>query len=110
MDQLTLREKIGVNYTLLELSGAINASTFDELQQKVYSNIKNTNIVLDLENVTQIDSSGMGVILGGHNDGVDSNTKLFLMNPSEIVRHSLERTGFMSLFNIIHSVTEVSNV
>ena len=40
MDQLTLREKIGVNYTLLELSGAINASTFDELQEKAFSTVR----------------------------------------------------------------------
>ena len=32
------------------------------------------------------------------------------MNPSEASRHALERTGFLDTFNIIHGITEVSDV
>ena len=37
MDQLTIREKVGANYMLLELSGALNAYTVAELQDKVFT-------------------------------------------------------------------------
>ncbi len=109
MDQLTVKEKTGANYMLVELSGEMNSYTITELQEKVYDYIERTNVVLDLEHVTQMDSSGVGLILAGHNDGEEYKTKLFVMNPSDAARHSLDRTGFIDLLHIIHSVTEVSN-
>ena len=110
MDQLTLREKVGVNYMLLELSGTFNSNTCVELQQKVNQYIIDSNVVLDMEQVTQIDSSGVGIIIAGHNDGEEYNTRLLVMNPSESTRIALNKTGFFDLFHIIHSVTEVADV
>lgn len=109
MDQLALKEKIGVNYMLLELTGSLNSYTITELQEKLFEYIVDTNVVLDSSQITQVDSSGVGVILAGHNDAESSGTKLFIMNPSESVKHALERTGFFDMFHIIHSVTEVSD-
>ncbi len=109
MDQLTIREKKGANYMLLELAGAVNAYTVAELQEKVYTYIKKANVVLDMSMITQVDSSGVGVVLAGHIDGEKYNTKLFVMSPSDAARHSLERTGFMDSFYIIHAVTEVAD-
>lgn len=109
MDQLTIREKKGANYMLLELSGSVNAYTVSELQEKVYTYIKTANVVLDMSLVTQLDSSGVGVVLAGHIDGEKFNTKLFVMSPSDPARRSLERTGFMDSFYLIHAVTEVAD-
>ncbi len=109
MDQLTVQEKIGANYMLLELSGAMDSFTITELQNKVYSSIIDTNVVFDLSQITSLDSSGISVIFAAHNDGEKYNTKLFLMNPSDVAREALDRTGFMDTFNVIHSVTEVSD-
>lgn len=109
MDQLTLGEKVGVNYMLYECWGSVNSYTISELQEKVYSCLLDSNVVLDMSNVTSIDSSGIGVILAGHNEGEEYGTKFFIMNPSESTRHALMKTGFYDTFNIIHSVTEVSD-
>ena len=110
MVQLTINEKIGANYLLLELSGSVNAYTIAEFQEKVYGYIADSNVVLDMSQVLSIDSSGVGVLLAGFNDGVKFGNKLFIMNPSEAARHALERTGFLDWFSIIHAVTEVSDV
>ena len=59
MEQLTITEKSGANYVLYELSGAINAYTLAELQQKLYDAIGRDNVVLDLSKVSEIDYSGM---------------------------------------------------
>ncbi len=109
MDQLTIREKVGANYILLELSGSLNAYTVSELQEKLNTYILDSNVVLDMSQINGMDSSGVGLVLAGHNDGEDFGTKLFVMNPSDVARHSLERTGFWDSFYIIHSVTEVAN-
>ena len=107
MDQVAINEKIGANYILLELTGSINAYTITEFEEKVYNNIKKTNVVLDLSKVVSIDSSGLGVIMAGFNDGTKYNKKLFLMNPSESAKRAIDSTGFNDTFNFIHSVTEV---
>ena len=109
MVQLTITEKVGANYKLLELTGAINAYTIAEFQEKVYSYILESNIVLDMSQVISIDSAGVGVILAGYNDGEENGTQLFIMNPSDAAHYALTRTGFWNTFYIIHSVTEVSD-
>ncbi|WP_407400417.1 STAS domain-containing protein [Treponema sp.] len=109
MDQLTLREKVGVNYMLLEVSGTMNSNTCVELQQKVSQYIIDSNVVLDMEQVQVIDSTGVGIIIAGHIDGDDNGTRLFVMNPSEATRIALGKTGFMDTFHVIHSVTEVED-
>ena len=109
MDQLTIQEKVGANYMLLELAGAINAYTITEFQEKLDRYLLDTYVVIDLERVSGMDSAGLGVILAGINSGEEYGTRLFVMNPSDVARHALERTGFWDSFNIIHSVTEVAN-
>ncbi|MBQ2314790.1 MAG: STAS domain-containing protein [Treponema sp.] len=109
MNQLALIEKIGANYVLLELSGDLNAYTISELQEKISRYIPDTNVVLDMSAVMTVDSSGVSVVLAGINDGNEFGTKLFIMNPSEAAHSALTRTGFWNTFNIIHSVTEVSD-
>lgn len=109
MDQFALKEKTGVNYMLLELTGSLNSYTIAELQEKLFEYIADTNVVLDASQITQVDYSGVGVILAGYNDAESFGNKLFIMNPSETIKRALERTGFFDMFHIIHSVTEVSD-
>jgi anti-anti-sigma factor len=107
MEQLSIQEKIGANYVLLELTGAINSYTFSEMQSKVYQYIQDSNLVLDMDLVTSIDSSGLGVLMGAHNDEEIFGTKLYLMRPSNAVINAIQSTGFLDEFRRIYSVTEV---
>lgn len=109
MNQLSINEKIGPNYILLELLGDVNSYTISELQEKIYRYILDTNVVLDMSTVSSMDSSGLGVILAGINDGTENGTKLFMMNPSDAAHYALTKTGFWNTFYIIHAVTEVSD-
>lgn len=107
MEQLTIQEKKGANYYLLEVSGSINSYNYTEFQAKVYSQIKETNLVLDMSEVTSIDSSGIGVLFGAYNDGLENGKKLYLMRLSIPVQKSISSTGFLDTFDVIQSVTEV---
>ena len=108
MDHIGITEKSGANYILLEISGVITSNTFTELQNKVFDLIRQTNLVIDLAECTKIDSSGLSVIMGVHNEGEDVDHKLYIMRPSSDARHAIDSTGFTDTFNIIHSVTEVN--
>jgi len=107
MESITIVEKAGPNYALLEVSGTVNSYTYTEFQQKVYSLIKETNLVLDLSRVVNLSSSGLGVLMAAVDDGEDEGHKLYVMNPSEIVRLAIESTGFEDMFPVIYSLTEV---
>lgn len=107
MEQLKLLEKKGANYVLLEVSGTINSYTFSEFQTKLYSLVTDTNVVVDMSQVTSIDSSGLGVIFAAFNEAEDSNNRLYIMRPSIEARKALDSTGFTDTFSIIQSVTEV---
>ena len=107
MDQLQLKEKFGANYVMYELAGDLNSYTASEFKEKVFENIKNINVVVDLSQILSIDSTGIGIIMAGFNDGEEYSHKFFLMNPSPASRTALEETGFDNVFTYIHSVTEI---
>lgn len=107
MEQLTITEKSGANYALYELFGACNSYTVGDLQSKIFENIKSTNVVLDLSQVTTMDSTGMGMLFACFNKGLDTGYKLYLMNMSFAVINTVKETGFLEAFNVITSVTEV---
>lgn len=107
MEQLKIQEKKGANYNLLELFGVLDSYNFTELQQKAFALVKENNLVLDLSNLTSMDSSGLSAVLGSSTLGLEFGKMLYIMNPSSEARRALESTGFMDMFNIIFSVTEV---
>jgi anti-anti-sigma factor len=89
------------------VSGTINSYTYTEFQVKVYNLIKKTNLVLDLSRVTNLSSSGLGVLMSALDDGEQLGNKLYIMKPSEVVRLAIESTGFSEMFTVIYSLTEV---
>ncbi len=107
MEQLTITEKKGANYTVLEVTGNLNSYTYTDLQSQIVEHIKNGELILDLANVKTISSSGLGSLMVGYEDGETYGHKLYIMNPSKIVKLAIESTGFADYFPIIHSLTEV---
>ena len=107
MELLSINEKRGANYVMFELNGSINSYTISDFQTRVYAVIKESNLVLDLSTVFEIDSVGMGVIMGAFNDGLESGKKLFLLNMSPQAQITVSNTGFIDAFNVISSVAEV---
>ncbi|WP_318663663.1 STAS domain-containing protein [Treponema sp.] len=107
MEQLTITEKSGANYALFELVGSCNSYTVGDLQAKIFETIKRTNVVLDLSQVITMDSTGMGMLFAGFNEGLTTGYKLYLMNMSFSVTNTVKETGFLEAFNVVQSVTEV---
>lgn len=107
MEQLAIVEKRGANYILFELTGSCNSYTIDELQKRVFEEIKTNNVVLDLSQIVDIDSTGMGMLFAAFNDSLESGKKLYLMNMSFSALNTVKETGFLEAFNVIQAVTEV---
>ena len=107
MEQLSIIEKKGANYMLLEVTGNLNTYTYTELQTKIVTSIKDAEVIVDLSAVRGISSSGLGSLMVGYEDGETYGHKLYIMNPSQIVKLAIDSTGFAEYFPVIHSVNEV---
>jgi anti-anti-sigma factor len=107
MEQLNITQKAGDNYAILQIKGSINSYTFTEFQNKVYALVKESNLCLDLEEVTNLSSAGLGVLMTAVEDAQANNHKLYILKPSEIVRMAIDSTGFAELFTIIRSSHEI---
>lgn len=106
MDQLKITEREGANYKFYELDGALTAYTMGEFQPKLYSSVLKSNVVLDMEHLTDLDSSGIGLLMSAFNDSVEKGLKLYFLSMSPEADRALTETGFKSEFNLISSLTE----
>ncbi len=107
MDNLIILESLDSKYLLLTVEGTINSYTYGDFEKKIYSAIKNSNVVLDLAKVTNMSSSGLGVLMSAYDDGQESGHSIFILNPSEVVRLAIDSTGFSDMFKVIHSIDEI---
>lgn len=107
MDNLVITEKLNDTYVLLTVSGSINSYTYHEFEKKVYGHIKEHSVVLDVSRVTNLSSSGLGILMAASEDGAEQNHKIYILNPSEVVKLAIASTGFSEVFPVIHSLDEL---
>jgi anti-sigma B factor antagonist len=108
MDQLDITVKEMDTYYQLSVKGSINSYTFSDFQNSVYSLIQKTNLCLDMGEVKNISSAGLGVLMTALEDAESNGRKLYILRPSEIVRLAIDSTGFSEKFTIIGSVHEIA--
>ena len=106
MEKLSMSERSESNFTLYELRGAFTFYTIDAVRSVLYKKISRSNVVLDLSQVSEIDSAGPGLLLAVFSDALNAEHILYMLNPSENVLRSLEKTGLFDLLSVIASVNE----
>ncbi len=107
MEQLKITEREGANYKFYELRGGLSAYTLGDFENKLYETVVKKNVVLDMSNLVELDSSGLGLLMAAFNDCADAGYKLYFMSMSNEAERTIAGSGFKSLFHMISSVTEV---
>lgn len=107
MDHLSLSERRLDSCVMVEAVGTVNSYTYSAFQQKVHGLIRLDHLVLDMSRVSNLSSAGLGVLMSAAELGQDNGKKLYIMNPSEIVRLAIDSTGFPDLFPYVRSASEV---
>ena len=107
MENLIINESEVSGCLLLTIEGTVNLYTSGDFEKKVYSAIKDHNVILDLSKVNTLSSSGIGVLMTAHSDSEDNGHKMYILNPAKDVKMALDSTGFSDVFNIIHSINEI---
>lgn len=93
---------------VVSFSGELDHHTAENIRKKIdsyYDEKMLKNIVLDLDNLNFMDSSGIGLILGRYKKAMNNNGKLLLANASTRVKKILVMSGITKIIKIYDSVS-----
>jgi anti-sigma B factor antagonist len=112
MSKLTIRERQINNATVLDLDGKLRLG---EGSQEFHNTIRavvekgRKNIVVNLENVTSIDSSGLGELVAGYVAVTRSGGQINLLHLSKRVHELMFMTKLLTVFDVYDSESEAVN-
>jgi anti-sigma B factor antagonist len=98
---MEIEERTEGDATILSLKGKMVGGDGVELREEVESLVMDgsINIVLDLADLTYVDSACLGEIVFCHKTASQKGGNLKLLNPSESLRTLLSRMRLLSLFD-----------
>ena len=88
---------------ILELTGAIDLSSSPEVRKILLRELRESRtprVILNLEKVKYIDSSGVASLVEGLKASRDIGSRLLLLGLSPIVRQVLQLTRLLKIFEI----------
>ena len=92
---------------LIRAVGEIDLSTAAALRRELEAaSVEADTVLLDLSDVTFIDSSGLHLLLEASKRSAVTDWSLFVVRPSEAVRRLLELSGTADLFTIVDPTAE----
>lgn len=103
MSQIKIEEQIGG--AIVKLRGQfIGGSETDELREtlKSFADQQQNNLIIDLENVTYLNSTALGVLISSHANFVKRNGKIILCNVSK----SLENIFVITKLTLVFTIAE----
>jgi anti-sigma B factor antagonist len=92
--------------TILRLRGDLRrGDPTDELKTCLDNLIEqgNVHIVLNLQDVNMIDSTGIGIIVRGHTRTIERSGALRLVNPSKFAMQTLKIVGLLNVLSVTDS-------
>ncbi|MFQ5750425.1 MAG: STAS domain-containing protein [bacterium] len=104
---MNIKEKLSDGIVVLELSGKImGGPDATLLNDKLHELIENgkTNIVADLEKVNWMNSSGLGILIGGLTTMRNNGGDLKLANITDRIQSLLMITKLLTVFETFDSI------
>lgn len=98
-----IKTRVEQNALIAKVFGELDlviAEQFKATIEKELAAAKINNLILDLQDVTFIDSSGLGAILGRYKMLSEKQGKMVLLNPQPGVKRILELSGVLRIINI----------
>jgi anti-sigma B factor antagonist len=102
---------IDSNIPLIELEGEVDVYTAPQLKQQMISLLETGKIdmVVDLTKVEYLDSTALGILIGGLKRAREREGNLPLICPSPRIRRVFEITGLDKIFDIYNSESEAKS-
>lgn len=88
--------------SMIMLEGEVDVYTAPQLKQRIIDMLDNdtTNIIVDLSDVEYLDSTALGVLIGGLKRLREKDGSLDLICPNPRIRRIFEITGLDKIFDI----------
>ena len=86
--------------TVVDVRGSLDAFTVNGLRAAMLEALHRDRprlMIVDLTLVTFMDSTGIGMLVGGHKSARDQGTRFVVRNPSDFVHRQLRLTGLTGL-------------
>ena len=99
-NQLSVTTTQADGNTVIVVSGEVDAATSDTLRAAIFDVIEDgqSSVVVDMNEVSFIDSSGLRVLIGGYKAADTAGGSLRVGSPSDAVVRLLEITGQFERF------------
>src|SRR5262249_12653237 len=96
---------------VLILQGEVDAFTAPKLKQEIINQIDQgvTRLAVDLADVNYLDSTGLGVLIGGLKRTRDKDGELVLVCPNVRIMRIFDNTGLSKIFEMFNSEDEALN-
>jgi len=104
MDTRTIDNKLPV----IELEGEVDVYTAPQLKQQMINLLESGNkqMIIDLTKVEYLDSTALGVLIGGLKRMREMDGNMVLVCPSARIRRVFEITGLDKIFDIYNTADE----
>ncbi len=105
---LAIEESIREDIVILALGGQLTFRESDSLFERVKAlgAAGRSKVVLDLRNVSHVDSAGLGAMVGGYTSLTKQGGTLKLLNPNKRVVELLLMTQLNTLFEVFDEVQD----
>jgi len=96
------------NIPVIELEGEVDVYTAPQLKQQMLTLLDggSAQMIVDLTKVEYLDSTALGVLIGGLKRMRERDGNLALICPNQRVRRVFEITGLDKIFSIFNSEAE----
>jgi len=101
------------NTLLVRIKGEMDMVIADQLRKEIDRKLdgkKVSNLVINMEKVTFIDSSGLGVILGRYKKINGLSGKMYIVGASPPVKKILMFSGINKLISMYNSEQDIVNI
>ncbi|MDD3364156.1 MAG: anti-sigma F factor antagonist [Syntrophomonas sp.] len=101
------------NTLLVRVKGEMDMLVAEKLRKEIDRKLETkqiTNLVINLEKVTFIDSSGLGVIIGRYKKISSVSGKMYIVGASTSVRKILMFSGINKLISLYNNEQDIINI
>ena len=99
---INLKNDIDTDFWEVSVAGELDVSTADEFKEYLHKLIDKgiRNIILDLESLDYIDSTGLGVMIGVLKRIKIENKEIYIKSPKDNVKKIFSITGLDKIFKM----------
>lgn len=105
--------KLVRNTVVVKLQGELDMLIAEKLRREIDSKLEDkhvNNLIINLEKVTFIDSSGLGVIIGRYKKIASRKGRMYIVGASPSVEKILVFSGINKLIPIFKSEQDIINI